>query len=68
VLHLGNVNFQPMDDASGGEGSCVSVEDDSGDRLQKASELLGIPSSEWFERALTITLLKDVRGSFIARR
>ena len=66
ILHLGNVNFTAMDDSNGGEGSAVT--EDTKGRLKLASDLLGIASPDWFERALTITLLKDVRGSFIARR
>ena len=68
VLHLGNVNFVSVDDSSGGEGSATNKEDGSKKKLKLASDLLGITSPDWFERALTITLLKDVRGSFIARR
>jgi hypothetical protein len=60
------VTFEALDDSSGGEGS--GVDRNSKSKLNIASNLLGITSPDWFERALTITLLKDVRGSFIARR
>ena len=65
VLHLGNVNFKSVDDTRGGEGSGVD-NDESKKKLKIASDLLGIVSPEWFERALTITLLKDVSTTYHA--